>query len=262
MANATVNGVNLNYRVQGKGAPLVLMHGFSTGNYVWDQTAEWFSDHFQVIRHDHRGHGGSEKPPGPYRIQDYVEDLTALLNYLGLECVDLAGHSMGGRTALLFALENSDRLNRLLLIGASGTAPDGDPARRFEHLKVLATEDGLAAVFDSDLFAFALPEAWKKNLGPARQHFLRNTPRSFCAAIDSILTMPDLRGRLGEISVPVWACAGENDAGPLAFTELCEKKIEACYRTMVPGCGHYPMLDATEEFFCHLEKFLRATQKD
>ncbi|MFP6869032.1 MAG: alpha/beta hydrolase [Nitrospinota bacterium] len=260
MANATVNGVNLNYQVQGKGPPLVLMHGFSTGLYVWDQVAEWLSGEFQVFRHDHRGHGGSEKPPGPYRIQDYVDDLAALLNYLGLDRVDLAGHSMGGRTALLFALDDPGRLNRLLLVGASGAAPEGEPARRFEALKKLASGEGMAAVFESDLFAFALPEAWKKDPEPARERFMRTTPESFCAAADAVLTMPDLRGRLGEIPVPVWACTGESDAGPMAFNELCEENIEACSRAVIPGCGHYPMLDAAEEFIGQLEKFLGASQ--
>ena len=76
---------------------------------------------------------------------------------------------------------------------------------------------------------------------------------------DAVLTMPDLRGRLGEIPVPVWACTGESDAGPMAFNELCEKNIEACSRAVIPGCGHYPMLDAAEEFIGQLENFLGAS---
>ncbi|MFC1491166.1 alpha/beta fold hydrolase [Nitrospinota bacterium] len=258
MPIATVNGVNLSYHVEGEGPPFVLAHGFATGCHVWDPVANRLCRRFKVIRHDHRGHGDSGKPPGPYRIQDYVEDLVGLLNYLGLERIDLMGHSMGGRTALLFALHHADRLNRLFLVGASGAPPEGDPRGRFETLKKLAAERGIEAVFESDLFAFALPDAWKS--GPermeARERFLKNTPEGFCAAADAILTMPDLRDRLSEIPVPVWVCAGEEDAGPLAFSALCEKSIRECTRAIIPGCGHYPMQDATGEFLDSLDKFI------
>ncbi len=258
MPTATVNGVHLSYRIEGEGPPIVLAHGFSTGHYVWDATASRLAERFQVVRHDHRGHCDSSKPPGPYRIQDFVDDLAALLNYLGLERVDLVGHSMGGRTALLFALNHPDRLNRLLLVGASGAAPEGAPGERFEALKKLAIEEGMAAVFDSDLFSFALPEAWKKNPASARERFLKNTPEGFCAAADAVLTMPDLRGRLGEIDAPVWACTGETDAGPMAFNELLEERIASCTRAVISNCGHYPMLDAAEEFLAGLEGFLES----
>ncbi len=259
MPTATVNGVHLNYRIEGEGPPIVLMHGFSTGHYVWDATASRLAERFRVVRHDHRGHGDSSKPPGPYRIQDYVDDLVALLNYLGYERVDPVGHSMGGRTALLFALDHPDRLNRLILIGASGAAPEGAPRERFEALKKLAAEEGLAAVFDSPLFSFALPKTWKRDAARARERFMRNTPEGFCAAADAVLTMPDLRGRLGEIDIPVWACTGETDAGPMAFNTLCEEKIASCTRAVISGCGHYPMLDAEEEFLAGIDDFLKST---
>ncbi|MEE9255862.1 MAG: alpha/beta fold hydrolase [bacterium] len=253
-----MNGVNLSYQVEGEGPPLVLMHGYSTGSVVWEPVIGRLTRRFQIFRYDHRGHGDSGKPPGPYRIQDFADDLEAFLNYFGLDRVDLAGHSMGGRTALLFALQHGDRLNRLLLVGASGSAPEGDPRSRFETLKELAAGEGMAAVFDSDLYAFALPEAWKNEpaRSAARERFQKNTPEGFCAAADAILATPDMRERLGEIAVPTWACAGERDAGPMAFSEVCEKNIPGCVRAIVPGCGHFPMLDATEDFIAQLEDFI------
>ncbi len=261
MPTATVNGVNLSYRVDGKGPPLVLMHGFSTGSFVWEPVIARLARRFQVFRYDHRGHGNSGKPPGPYEIQDFADDLEAFLNCAGLDRVDLIGHSMGGRTALLFALQRGDRLNRLLLVGASGSAPEGGPRKRFEALKELAASEGMSAVFDSDLFAFALPEAWRNEpaRSEARERFRKNTPGGFCAAADAILATPDMRERLGEVSVPTWACAGEHDTGPMAFSELCGKNIPECTRAVIPGCGHYPMLDAAEAFTAQLEKFIDTT---
>ena len=59
MPIATVNGVNLSYQVDGVGPPLVLMHGFSTGSFVWDPVVDRLARNFQVFRYDHRGHGNS-----------------------------------------------------------------------------------------------------------------------------------------------------------------------------------------------------------
>lgn len=259
MPLATVNGVNLCYQVKGEGPPLVLLHGFSTGLFTWDSVIDRLARNFQVFRYDHRGHGNSSKPTGPYQIQDFTDDLEAFLNYAGLEKVDLVGHSMGGRTALFFALWHPDRLNRLLLVGASGSAPEGEARERFKALKKLAMSEGMGTVFDSDLYSFALPDTWKS--GPsrskARERFLKNTPQGFCAAADAILATPDMRERLEEITAPVWACAGERDAGPMAFNELCESRIPDCTRAIVPGCGHYPMLDSADAFISQLEAFMK-----
>jgi pimeloyl-ACP methyl ester carboxylesterase len=262
MPIATVNGIHLNYRVEGSGPPLVLAHGFSTGLYVWDAVAERLSGRYKIIRHDHRGHGNSSKPPGPYRLQDYVDDIVALINYLGLERVDLMGHSMGGRTALLFALEHPERLGRLLLVGAAGAPPEGVQLERFEAIKKLAVREGMPAVFGSELFSFALPEAWKKDPVAAQEQFEKNSPESFCAAAEATITMPDLREHLGEIKMPVWVCAGERDAVPLAFSELCAEKITDCTQVIIPACGHYPMQDATDVFLDQLEGFLDSTPGD
>ena len=93
--------------------------------------------------------------------------------------------------------------------------------------------DGMEAVFEHDLFAFALAEAWKKG--------------------------PGQLGRLNEVSVPTWVCAGDHDAGPMAFNKTCEIAIPNCTRTVISGCGHYPMVDATDPFISQFEAFVDAS---
>ena len=78
MPIATVNGINLGYRIQGKGPPLVLAYGLATGSYIWGGAAEALQGRFQVIAYDHRGHGTTDKPPGPYSIQQLADDLAGL----------------------------------------------------------------------------------------------------------------------------------------------------------------------------------------
>ncbi len=259
MPIATVNGINLGYRIQGKGPPLVLAHGLATGSYIWGGAAEALQGRFQVIAYDHRGHGATDKPPGPYSIQQLADDLAGLLNFLGLEKADIIGHSMGGRTALLFALQHPDFVGRLMLVGASGAAPQGPARARLEALRKAAAEEGVAAVFDHPGYQGAMPAAFKKGSAREafRERFLQNTPEGITGSIDAILSMPDLTGRLGEIAAPAWVCAGDADAGPLEFNALCGERIPRCARSAVPGCGHYPMLDNPAGFLDALYSFLK-----
>lgn len=264
MPAATVNGVNLSYQTAGPpgGRPLVLLHGFSGSAQSWDPIWEALAARSRVFAYDQRGHGGSDKPEGPYRIQDFADDLLAFLNYMGLDRVDLMGHSMGGRTALLFALQHGGRLNRLLLVGASGAAPQGEALARFDTLKKTASGQGMEAVFELDLMGALLPPAFQKGgAGRAafRGRFLKNTPEAYCAAMDAILAMPDLTGRLGEIQTPAWVCVGGNDAGPRAFSDLCVQRLPRCARSIIPGCGHYPMTEDTPAFLSAMDAFLGAT---
>lgn len=80
-------------------------------------------ERFQVFALEMRGHGNSEKLSGPYRIQVFADDLLAFLDPQGLEKVNFLGHSTGGRTGTLLAIEHGDRLNRLLLISSSACPP-------------------------------------------------------------------------------------------------------------------------------------------
>ena len=120
MPVATVNGVNLTYTVKGDGAPLVAMHGFANSTYTWEPVMDALAGRFQAFAYDHRGHGGSSKRLGPFGIETLTEDLLALLNFWGLDRVHLMGHSMGGRVALWCALEHPERVDSLMLVGASG----------------------------------------------------------------------------------------------------------------------------------------------
>lgn len=260
MPIATVNGVNLAYVVQGRGTPLVAMHGFAHSTYTWEPVMDALAGRCQVFAYDHRGHGASGTSKAPYDIPALADDLLGLLNFWGLDRVHLMGHSMGGRTALWFALQHPEKLESLMLVGASAAAPEGEARERWETLRKIAREEGVAAMLASDAIWATLPKAYTEGEGAEafRKRYLRNTPAGCAAAIDAILQTPDMRGRLGEIRTPTWVCAGERDAGPMAFGEMLEERIPDCVRTMIPACGHYPMQEATEAFAAAFEAFIDA----
>ena len=258
MPTVNVNGLNLNYLVQGAGPPIILSHGFQNSGFAFTPISGRLAEQFQVFALDKRGHGDSDKPPGPYRIQDFADDLLGFLDALDLEKVDFLGHSMGGRTGTLFAIEHSDRLNRLMLVSSSAGAPSGAYREHFEVLHQLSIKEGMEAVFNHHEFRRLLPP--KMLEGPLaeeyKNRFLKNTPETYAATANALFTMPDLTGRLSEISVPTWLCYGENDPGPLDFSDIYLERIPNCTRAILPGSGHFPIWDATESLMEGIDEFL------
>ena len=121
---AQVNGTSLYYEITGKGTPLIFLHGFTCDHRNWNPQVEYFSKRFKVITYDARGHGQSSLPDTvPY---SYLEDLTALINYLNIEKAVVIGHSMGGAPAFLYAKDNPERV--LALVLAEGGPVMNDPS--------------------------------------------------------------------------------------------------------------------------------------
>jgi 3-oxoadipate enol-lactonase len=142
---AKVNGETIYYEVEGKGTPLVLIHGWSLNLRMWDQQTSELKRRFKVIRYDRRGFGrssGNEDPTWD------AADLDALLDYLGVKAAHLLGNSQGGRVALQFAHAYPDRALSLTLHGASapeafGLQWTGPDRPRFEEWAKMTHEHGL-----------------------------------------------------------------------------------------------------------------------
>lgn len=110
-------------------APVLVMAG-SLGSTLemWQPQAR-LTEAFRVIRIDHRGHGGSPAPPGPYRIADLAADAIALLDALGLERVAWCGLSLGGMVGMYLGSEAPQRLTSLTLCCTTANFPDLTPWR-------------------------------------------------------------------------------------------------------------------------------------
>src|SRR5690554_3415012 len=98
MAFARVNGVVLHHEMRGPAdAPVVVFaNSLGTDFRIWNDVLARLDAPFRVVLYDKRGHGLSEATPAPYRLEDHVEDLSALLDHLGVENAALVGLSVGG----------------------------------------------------------------------------------------------------------------------------------------------------------------------
>ena len=134
-------GVELRALVEGTGAPVLVLHGFTGRAESMEPVAAGLRDAFRVVRFDLVGHGESDAPaePAAYAMERCVEQTAAGLAALGISSAHLVGYSMGGRTALALAALHPERVRSAVLIGASAGLEDpGARAARVRADEALA----------------------------------------------------------------------------------------------------------------------------
>jgi pimeloyl-ACP methyl ester carboxylesterase len=115
MPFATVNGIKLNYKVEGSGEPLVMIMGLGGNRSAWSSQIPFFKKHFRIVTFDNRGVGKSDKPEGPYSIRMMADDTVKLMEHLEIEKARILGVSMGGMIAQELAINYPERVQKLVL---------------------------------------------------------------------------------------------------------------------------------------------------
>jgi pimeloyl-ACP methyl ester carboxylesterase len=266
MPTALVNGVRLYYEVTGKGAPLVLVHGFACGIRSWDPQVRALSRSHRVIAYDVRGHGISEAPedPGAYSQPVLVDDLQALLAYLGIRRAAVGGLSMGGNIALNLALAHPKMVSALIVAdtgaGSDNTAEWVAGARAFADV---LDGRGIEAFADmasaNPLFARYIaggPEAERfirSCLMTHRAHGLMHTAREVLAKRPTIYS---LEPRLRELRAPTLLIVGEHDEPCRKVHDFMATVIPRARQVVLPGVGHLTNLEAPAAFNAAIRRFL------
>ena len=111
-----INGHTIFYTVKGEGRPLVLIHGYGAGIWVWEKQFEALSSLYRVYALDLIGHGFSDRPRIPYTPEVYIDCLKHFMDGVGIEKATLIGNSMGGGVAWATAILFPERVDRLILI--------------------------------------------------------------------------------------------------------------------------------------------------
>ncbi|WP_280377238.1 alpha/beta fold hydrolase [Nocardia wallacei] len=117
----TVDGANIHYKRAGAGPPVLLLHGSGSSLHHFDKVAAALSSSFDVIRLDLPGFGlTGPRRDRDYRIRTYVDTVAGFLDSLDVTEVSLVGNSLGGNIAWNFALDHPRRVQRLVLVNATG----------------------------------------------------------------------------------------------------------------------------------------------
>lgn len=136
MPIAKLDGININYRVDGQGEPLVMIMGFGSSMGASMNQVSFFKKHYRIITFDNRGVGKSDKPQGPYSMKMMSEDTVKLMDYLGIEKTHVLGASMGGMIAQELAINYPQRIKKLVLACTSANLKDnGKPEELKKHMQ-------------------------------------------------------------------------------------------------------------------------------
>jgi 3-oxoadipate enol-lactonase len=216
MSTADVNGISINYRLEGDGQEtVVLVNGLADDLESWGyQTPALVEAGFRVLTFDNRGVGESDKPAGPYTTKLFARDTKALVDSLGLRDFHLLGVSMGGMIVQEYALAYPGDL-RSLLPACTYAAPGPFCSRMFALWEEMAPVMGLKSVMqDVTLWAFTQEffETRPDELAEFEEAMATLTMPidAYLAQLSSIQTH-DTTARLGEITAPTTVIAGEVD---------------------------------------------------
>jgi 3-oxoadipate enol-lactonase len=245
-----VSAVQLHHRVDGlEGAPgLVLSCSLGTDMRLWDELVPILSERFRVVRYDHRGHGGSPVPAGPYTIADLVDDVVALLDDLELDRVSFCGVSLGGMVGMALAAAYPTRVDRLALCCTSARL---GPPELWHERAAAVREGGTAAVVDATLGRWFTEPFRAKEPPPvelAREMILATPAEGYASCGEAIAEM-DQFDAIGAITAPTLVLAADQDPStPLEHAVAIRSRIDGASLAVIPRAAHLVVLERPEAF--------------
>ncbi len=234
----------LYHEVLGQGRPCLMLAGFASDAISWIFQLPALTASRQVILCDNRGAGRSAVPEGPHSLQDMADDVLHLLNKLGIDRVDLVGHSMGGAIAQHFALRHPDRVNRLILACSFlKMSPRIQRVLEAWHLclKEEVSSDLLARFVFPWLYSeefFTRPHAFEMTQKLMREHPYPVSARGLAGQLEALLKH-DTVSQMASLRCPTYIIAAEEDAlVALAHSRELHQAIPGAKWLPLPGLGH------------------------
>lgn len=250
----------LHSQIMGQGSPLVILHGFLGMGDNWKSLANSFSSDFEVHLVDQRNHGRSFHSDD-FSYELMVEDLLRYLDHHGIGKANVLGHSMGGKTAMLMAVEHPDRIERLIV---ADIAPKFYPPHHQFILDALNAVDFSVVRSRSEIdavFRRYIPEAG------IRQFLLKNVYRKNRDELAYRFNLHALEDNIDEVGVelpphamsetPALFLRGEHSG---YITERDKQLIKAHFPNSeivdIPEAGHWLHAENPDDFYASVVRFL------
>jgi pimeloyl-ACP methyl ester carboxylesterase len=240
MSVVLVDGNRIHYETFGRGAPIVLVHGWLGSWRYWVPVMEDLAAEHRTYALDLWGFGDSDKKDERYDVAAYVDMLAVFLHKLGISSVLLVGHTLGAAIAAELATQRPDLVSKVLAVGLPLT-PDAINRK----LLGAGPNDALARLF------------WNRQRPYAEvERSLPKIAENAIALTIQAVARLDLRETLERIDIPVLTVYGDRDT-VISSNEAdeLEQNHYAARAIILPESYHFPMLDDTAKFARLLRDF-------
>jgi len=257
----TFSAPQLRVALQGRddGVPVVLSHALGLDLSMWHAFAHELGETHPVLRYDHRGHGGSSVPPGPYTLDALVDDAARLIGEWGRGPVVFIGLSMGGMVGQGLAIRHPQRVRGLVLANTAARYPEAAQATWTQRVAAVQ-EGGMAAVADMvvERYLHADFRASEPAFAAAlRQTLLRCDPAGYIASCRAVAAV-DWLDALPSIKVPTLVIAGDRDLGATpAMAQQIAERISGAKLEVMKDASHLSVAEQPEAFATLVRGFLK-----
>lgn len=227
---------------------LALIHSLAMDGSMWERVVRELAGEAHVLTYDCRGHGKSDKPAGPYTVEQFANDLAELFDHVGWTSAVVAGCSMGGCVAQAFAGLHPARAMALGLIDTTAWYGAEAPQQWRERAENVRKK-GLGGAIDfqttrwfGDKFRAEHPDIVQE----AASVFVANDLEAY-AATCAMLGSADVRPLLAGIKMPVAVIVGEEDyATPVAMARQMQEAISGATLTILAGGRHLTPIECPD----------------
>ena len=243
------NGIKLYSESAGKGDALLLLHGLGSRGEDWGLQVPFFASRYRTITADLRGHGQSDKPPGPYSVPMMAADVVGLLDVLGIDSAHIVGLSMGGMIAFQLAVDHPERVRSIVIVNSG---PALVPRSAGEWLRIRQR------LILAQLFGPARTGKFlSKRLFPkpdqsfVREQFIerwaKNDRNAYLSSIRALIGW-SVMDRIGAIRCPVLVISGDRDYTPLDLKRQYTALIPGAELVIIDDSGHATPIDQPDKF--------------
>ncbi|MFX1492300.1 MAG: alpha/beta fold hydrolase [Promethearchaeota archaeon] len=245
-----IEGKQLFYQIQGHGLSLVLIHSSMQSHHQW-QYQDSLAEECQLVLLDLPGHGQSEQLDSEISIKRLANIIAQLIQELDMDSFIPVGHSIGGAISLQLALDYSELLEGLILVGTGakmGVFPailEGIRSHYYESIELTIGQLWFGSTADPELIEFVKQACFHCNPEVAYADF--NACNNF-----------DVRQLLDQIQIPTLVIVGDEDQlTPLKWSQFLADRISNTELVIIENAGHMVMLEQPEQFNNAIKSFLQ-----
>ncbi|HJZ68542.1 MAG TPA: alpha/beta fold hydrolase [Blastocatellia bacterium] len=260
-----VNGIDVDYRDQDVGLPVLFIHAFPLNQTMWDEQVAALRTHSRAITLDLRGFGKTDAPPGSYTMDQMAADVRGLMTVLEIDRAVLVGLSMGGYVSLALYRNYPDVVGALVL--ADTRAGADTHAARERRLKSAekAERDGARAIADDMIQLLVGRTTLERRpavVERVRKMIEANSPKGIAGAQRGMAERRDSTYILAGIDFPTLIIVGDEDTlTPVAEAEGLRSGIRGARLEVIDGAGHLSNLERPDKFNSVLIDFVNSLKE-